>query len=127
MSKKPTNAELQVEIKRLSKRVNELIEHNDSLKGQNRKLMTEVSGLEKITNSTEKCLRGREDQIERIKNSVDTLMAIKCPDACNPQYSVSGVFQTIPEREPPTELELILRHIGGLCGGNNSNTILSNY
>jgi predicted nucleic acid-binding Zn-ribbon protein len=111
MSKKPTNAELQVEIKRLSKRVNELIDHNNNLKDQNRKLMTEVSGLEKITSSAEKCLRGREDQIERISNSLDTLLAVKCPEVFHQQFHPES------ERAPPSELELILRHIGALCGG----------
>jgi FtsZ-binding cell division protein ZapB len=111
MSKKPTNAELQVEIKRLSKRVNELIDHSDSLKTQNRKLMTEVSGLEKITNSVQECLQGRDGQIDRIKNSIDTLLAVKCPDAFHQQFHPEA------ERAPASELELILRHIGELCGG----------
>jgi predicted nucleic acid-binding Zn-ribbon protein len=112
MSKKPTNAELQVEIKRLSKRVNELIDHNNNLKDQNRKLMTEVSGLEKITESAEKCLKGREDQIDRIRNSVDTLLAVKCPQSYQDKFVLKA-----KEQEPLSELELILRHIGALCGG----------
>jgi hypothetical protein len=116
MSKKPTNAELQAELKDLKLRFDRLRDEKNEIKFERDMFKTRTKEAEEKASNSDQSLSA-------VKSAVDTLMAVKCPDARNPQYSISGGSQTIPERDPPTELELILRHIGEVCSGGDSGII----
>jgi regulator of replication initiation timing len=104
MSKKPTNAELKAEIKDLKHRFDRLRDEKNEIKFERDMFKTR-------TKETEEKASNSDQSLSAVKSAVGTLMAVKCPDVFHQQFHPEA------ERAPPSELELILRHIGALCGG----------